>query len=452
MGRCTFTTTSSPVRSVAACTWAIDAAASGSRSNAANTSSSGAPRSASTTRAHDVEGLGRHLVAALLELVDQLLGEEALARGDDLAELDVGRAEALGGDAQPPRQVGLRRASPPRRRRAERPARRAPCRGAGRCAPRAGPGGTLPGRREVRELERDLAAQAGRRPAATASRRDRRSTAASSLKIPIARSAGGSTGAARMVRGDSRSSGCRRYCAAMAGGPLAGVRVVELGVWVAGPGAGARAGRLGRRRHQGRGARGRPDAAAVLAASAGHGQTQSPPFDLDNRGKRRVVLDLRDPRRAATRCCGWSPPPTSSSPTSGPTRSSASASAPERSLLEPAPARLRQRQRATGRDGPDADRAGYDVGAFWARTGIALSITPEGEAPASIRAGLGDHVTAMTMVAGILCGPARTRTSGVGQLVETSLLRTGIYVRRLGPRASSSASASWRRRSNAPRR
>ena len=42
---------------------------------------------------HVVEGLGRHLVAALLELLDQLLGEEALAGGDDLAELDVGGAE-----------------------------------------------------------------------------------------------------------------------------------------------------------------------------------------------------------------------------------------------------------------------------------------------------------------------------------------------------------------------
>ena len=48
-GRCTFTTTSSPVRSVAPWTWAIEAAASGVVSKRANTSSIGLPSSASTT-------------------------------------------------------------------------------------------------------------------------------------------------------------------------------------------------------------------------------------------------------------------------------------------------------------------------------------------------------------------------------------------------------------------
>ena len=139
-GRCTLTTTSSPVRSVAACTWAIEAAASGVRSNEAKTSSSAAPRSASTTARTVVERLGRHLVAAQLELADQLLGEQPLAAGDDLAELDVGRAELLGGEAQPAGDVGpagLRRgeacrgaAPPPRPERAAqraRPRRRRGC-------------------------------------------------------------------------------------------------------------------------------------------------------------------------------------------------------------------------------------------------------------------------------------------------------------------------------------
>ena len=48
-GRCTLTTTASPVARVAACTWAIDAAASGASSKEANTSASGRPRSSSTT-------------------------------------------------------------------------------------------------------------------------------------------------------------------------------------------------------------------------------------------------------------------------------------------------------------------------------------------------------------------------------------------------------------------
>ena len=57
-GRCTLTTTSSPVRSRAACTCAIDAAAIGVRSKRSNTSSSERPSSSSTTRRTSSNGSG----------------------------------------------------------------------------------------------------------------------------------------------------------------------------------------------------------------------------------------------------------------------------------------------------------------------------------------------------------------------------------------------------------
>ena len=57
-GRCTLTTTSSPVRNRAACTCAIDAAAIGVRSNDSNTSSSERPSSSSTTRRTSSNGSG----------------------------------------------------------------------------------------------------------------------------------------------------------------------------------------------------------------------------------------------------------------------------------------------------------------------------------------------------------------------------------------------------------
>ena len=56
-----------------------------------------------------VEGLGGNLVPALLELLDELGREQALARGDDLTQLDVRRAERLGGATQPERDVGAAR-------------------------------------------------------------------------------------------------------------------------------------------------------------------------------------------------------------------------------------------------------------------------------------------------------------------------------------------------------
>ena len=57
-----------------------------------------------------IERFGGHLVAALLELLDELRREQPFAAGDDLAKLDVRRAEPFGGAAQSP-EMSLRLAS-----------------------------------------------------------------------------------------------------------------------------------------------------------------------------------------------------------------------------------------------------------------------------------------------------------------------------------------------------
>lgn len=210
----------------------------------------------------------------------------------------------------------------------------------------------------------------------------------------------------------------------MAGGPLDGVRVIELGVWVAGPGAGAVLAEWGADVIKVEAPEGDP-MRRLFAITAGHGQPQSPPFDLDNRGKRSVVLDLRDPadRDVMRRLvAGADVFLTNLRPDAierlglGPDR-----------LLTDLPRLVYASVTGYGRDGPDADRAGYDVGAFWARTGMALATTPEGDPPAGIRAGMGDHVTAMTLVAGICAALHQRHASGTGQLVDTSLLRAGIW-------------------------
>ena len=80
-----------------------------------------------------------------------------------------------------------------------------------------------------------------------------------------------------------------------------------------------------------------------------------------------------------------------------------------------------------GDAGPDADRAAYDVAAFWARAGLAHLLTRPGETPPFQRGGMGDHTAGMTLVAAVSAAlVARTRT-GVGQLVSTSLYRQGAY-------------------------
>jgi crotonobetainyl-CoA:carnitine CoA-transferase CaiB-like acyl-CoA transferase len=205
---------------------------------------------------------------------------------------------------------------------------------------------------------------------------------------------------------------------------LAGTRVVELGVWVAGPGAGGVMADWGADVVKVEPPEGDP-MRRVFQLIAGHGQPESPPFDLDNRGKRSVVLDLRDPagREAAQQLVGGADV----------FLTNLRPEAVERLGLGP-DALLEANERLVyasvsgyGLRGPDAGRAGYDVGAFWARSGVASKMVPEGDPPIDIRSGFGDHVTAMTAVAGICAALLARERTGRGQLVETSLLRTGIW-------------------------
>src|SRR3546814_11373756 len=72
---------------------------------------------------------------------------------------------------------------------------------------------------------------------------------------------------------------------------LEGIRVVELGAWVAGPGAGGLLADWGADVIKVEAPEGDP-MRRLFAVLSGHGEPQSPPFDLDHRGKRPVVLDL----------------------------------------------------------------------------------------------------------------------------------------------------------------
>jgi hypothetical protein len=72
---------------LAAWTWAIDAAASGVRVEPGERGLEGGAEVGLDHLPHDRERLGLDLVAAELELLDQLGREQPLAGGDDLAEL-----------------------------------------------------------------------------------------------------------------------------------------------------------------------------------------------------------------------------------------------------------------------------------------------------------------------------------------------------------------------------
>lgn len=201
-------------------------------------------------------------------------------------------------------------------------------------------------------------------------------------------------------------------------------RVIELGVWVAGPSAGGVLADWGADVVKIEPPEGDP-MRRVFQVIVGHGRTESPPFDLDNRGKRSVVLDLkqaadRDRLHELVR-------------TADVFLTNLRADALARlgfgheRLLAENPHLVYALVTGYGLEGPDAGRPGYDVGGFWARTGIAASLVPGDQPPPNIRGGFGDHITGLATVAGILGALLERERTGKGQLVETSLLRTGLY-------------------------
>jgi crotonobetainyl-CoA:carnitine CoA-transferase CaiB-like acyl-CoA transferase len=205
---------------------------------------------------------------------------------------------------------------------------------------------------------------------------------------------------------------------------LEGIRIVELGVWVAGPSAGGLLAEWGADVVKVEPPAGDP-MRRMFAVTAGHGAEGSPPFDLDNRGKRSVVLDLGTPdgMDAMGRLVA----------TADVFLTNLRPEAVERLGLGAADLRARHPRlvyaqvTGYGTTGPEAHRAGYDVGAFWARSGIAATLVPDDQAPPGLRGGLGDHVTGVTTAAGILGALLARERTGEGTVVETSLLRTGIY-------------------------
>jgi crotonobetainyl-CoA:carnitine CoA-transferase CaiB-like acyl-CoA transferase len=81
-----------------------------------------------------------------------------------------------------------------------------------------------------------------------------------------------------------------------------------------------------------------------------------------------------------------------------------------------------------GLTGPAADKAGYDVGAFWSRAGVAAALVGPGAEPPVSRPGMGDHTTGLALVCGVLAALLDRERTGRGQLVSTSLLRAGAFV------------------------
>jgi len=204
---------------------------------------------------------------------------------------------------------------------------------------------------------------------------------------------------------------------------LEGLRVVELASYIAAPGAGGIMADWG---------------AEVIKIEAPAGDPMrnffdglsgpehgNPVFELDNRGKRGVVLDISRPegKDAAIKLALTA----DIFLTNVRPGSLKRAGLDFDSLSAVHPSLIYCSLTGYGLQGEDADRAGMDVAAFWSRAGVGAITAPKGVEPFPIRTAMGDHITSLSTVAAILAAVHERHSTGKGRLVETSLLRTGVY-------------------------
>lgn len=149
-------------------------------------------------------------------------------------------------------------------------------------------------------------------------------------------------------------------------------------------------------------------------------------FDVDNRGKRSICVDLTNPAaidiiqklcsKAQVFVCNLL------------------AQRQEKFRLDPEtllainPSLVHATLTGYGTTGPDAWRPGYDVTAFFGRSGLydAMREGPHGIVPMA-RPAQGDHTTGLALVGAILGALRLAERTGTGQVVETSLYETAVW-------------------------
>ena len=80
-----------------------------------------------------------------------------------------------------------------------------------------------------------------------------------------------------------------------------------------------------------------------------------------------------------------------------------------------------------GANGPEADKPGFDITAYWARTGLMQVTHDEGSPPTLPIPGIGDHATASTLYSAIVTGLYHRERTGKGSHVTTSLIAEGAW-------------------------
>jgi crotonobetainyl-CoA:carnitine CoA-transferase CaiB-like acyl-CoA transferase len=207
--------------------------------------------------------------------------------------------------------------------------------------------------------------------------------------------------------------------------PLAGLRVLDISSFIAAPAAAVVLGDWGADVIKVEGPDGDPNR-MMMSTSANYPKAAvNYPWEMDSRNKRGISLDLKKPEaraaldkliaRADILICNFPPP----------VRDKLQLAYEDVKKVNPK--LIYASLTGYGESGPDRDRPGFDVTAYFARSGLLEAQRYEGGPPGVPGPAQGDRATAMSLVSAILLALMHRTKTGEGSWVGTSLIGNGLW-------------------------
>jgi crotonobetainyl-CoA:carnitine CoA-transferase CaiB-like acyl-CoA transferase len=149
------------------------------------------------------------------------------------------------------------------------------------------------------------------------------------------------------------------------------------------------------------------------------------PFHLANRNKRGLTLDLKSPgaQQVLERLVKWTDVLVVNTP--HPARKKLKLEYDD--VAQWNPRLIYADVTGYGENGPDAGLPGFDITAYWARSGLLSMTRDAGVPPTWPVAGSGDNATAVGLYSAIVTALYRRERTGKGSYVTTSLLAEGVW-------------------------
>jgi len=210
-------------------------------------------------------------------------------------------------------------------------------------------------------------------------------------------------------------------------GPLSGIKVVEMGVFVAGPAAAAVLGDWGADVVKIENPAGGDPIRALMALGLVPFEPEiNPVLELDNRNKKSVAVDVTKPegldvvlkllRDADVFLSNMRP------------------AALERAGLDYErvkavnPRIIYATLNGYGTRGPDKDLAAFDYAAFWSRSGAMASLGEPAGPPPTQRPAMGDHMIGLQLAGAVSAALFHRERTGEGQALHLSLFQAGLWM------------------------